>query len=150
MGQGLNIVAFNFAPSQSELVNRSAFPLLIANIVTSFRSEGRIPLGATLPEGAVRLEGEREVPARAADVPGLYRVGSNISTASLLSGEESRLPTPAATAPTETNATPGAARATPFAFWFILLALLFLLAEWLLWSRGRQGWTWKRQTKGEG
>ncbi len=137
----LNIIAFNFSPSQSELVNRSAFPLLIANIITSFRNENSLPLGTALPDGAVKLEGEQETAASVADVPGFYRMNSTVYTASLLAAEESRLPTPDIVNTTQTGASQGSRRATPFAFWLILLALLFLLAEWLLWSRGRNGWT---------
>ncbi len=137
----LHIIAFNFAPSQTELVNRSAFPLLIANIITSFRSEGRLSLGAALAAGSVRLEGERELPATIADTPGLYRTDNTIYTASLLNAEESRLPTPTTSTSSQVATSQGSSRATPFAFWLILVALLFLLAEWLLWSRGRNGWT---------
>jgi hypothetical protein len=137
----LNVIAFNFSPSQSELVNRSAFPLLIANIITSFRNESQLSLGATLPEGAVRLEGEQEVAASVADVPGLYEIANTVFTASLLNAEESRLPAPEIVETTQTGTNQGSRRATPFAFWLILLALLFVLAEWLLWSRGRSGWT---------
>jgi hypothetical protein len=136
----LKIIAFNFAPSQSELVNRSAFPLLMANLVTSFRLEGNLPLGTPLAEGAVRLEGDSETPASVADVPGFYQVGNTIYTASLLNAEESRLTPPALTPQTSTTPSARSARATPFAFWFIVLALAALLAEWLLWSRGRRGW----------
>jgi hypothetical protein len=136
-----NVIAFNFSPSQSELVNRSAFPLLIANIIASFRNESQLSLGATLPEGAVRLEGEQEVAASVADVPGLYEIASITFTASLLNAEESRLPAPEIVETTQAGTSQGSRRATPFAFWLILLALLFVLAEWLLWSRGRNGWT---------
>lgn len=144
----LNVIAFNFSPSQSELVNRSAFPLLVANIITSFRNESQLPLGATLAEGAVRLEGDREVATSIADVPGIYRLDNTIYTASLLNAEESRLPVPVLTetTPERTNAQ-SSSRATPFAFWLILFALLFVLAEWLLWSRGRNGWTIFRRQK---
>jgi Aerotolerance regulator N-terminal/von Willebrand factor type A domain len=138
----LNVIAFNFSPSQSELVNRSAFPLLIANIITSFRNENRLILGTPLAAGAVRLEGEKETSTSLADVPGLYRIDNTIYTASLLNAEESRLPTTVLSETTgETTTAQGSRRATPFAFWLILLALLFVLAEWLLWSRGRNGWT---------
>jgi Ca-activated chloride channel homolog len=138
--ENLRLVAFNFAPSQSELVNRSAFPLLIANIVTSFRLEGRLPLGTPLAEGAVRLNGEEEIPARVADEPGFYRADNIIYTASLLNAGESRLTPPESVTQTSTTPLARSARATPFAFWFIVLALAALLAEWLLWSRGRSGW----------
>jgi hypothetical protein len=137
----LNIIAFNFSPVQSELVNRSAFPLLIANIVMSFRNEGRLALGAVLPESAIRIEGEQEVAASITDVPGLYEIANTVYTASLLNAEESRLPAPEITETTGAETNEGSRRATPFAFWLILLALLFVLAEWLLWSRGRNGWT---------
>jgi Ca-activated chloride channel homolog len=138
--ENLRLVAFNFSPLQSELVNRSAFPLLVANIVTSFRLESSLPLGTPLPEGAVRLEGEEETFARVADVPGLYRADNILYTASLLNAEESRLTPPETVTQTSTTPLARSARATPFAFWFIVLALAALLAEWLLWSRGRGGW----------
>jgi Ca-activated chloride channel homolog len=137
----LNIVAFNFAPSQSDLVNRSAFPLLMANIVASFRNESLLPLGVSLPEGTVRLEGEREVPSSIANVPGIYRSSTQSYTASLLSAEESRLPSPVIAESSAASSGEGSSRPTPFAFWLVLLALAAVLAEWLLWSRGRSGWT---------
>jgi hypothetical protein len=137
---GLNIVAFNFAPSQSDLVNRSAFPLLIANIVASFRNESLLPLGVSLPEGTVRLEGEREVGSSLTDVPGIYRSSTGSYTASLLSAEESRLPSPVIAESSTASSGEGSSRPTPFAFWLVLLALAAVLAEWLLWSRGRSGW----------
>jgi hypothetical protein len=138
----LHLIAFNFFPSQSELVNRSAFPLLMANIVTSFRNENQLALGTTLAEGTIRIEGEEENAASVADAPGLYRIDNTLYTASLLNAEESRLPTPTTVeAAGETTPAQTTRRATPFAFWLILLALLFVLAEWLLWSRGRNGWT---------
>lgn len=147
----LNVIAFNFSPSQSELVNRSAFPLLVTNIITSFRNESQLPLGATLPEGAVRLNGEQAVTASVADAPGLYRIDNTVYTASLLNAEESRLPAPAPVAETtQTGTNQGSSRATPFAFWLILFALLFVLAEWLLWSRGRNGWTIFTSSKARG
>ena len=137
---GLNIVAFNFAPSQSDLVNRSAFPLLMANIVASFRNESLLSLGVSLPEGTVRLEGEREVTSSFTDVPGIYRSSTGSYTASLLSAEESRLPSPTLAENSTSSAGEGSSRPTPFAFWLVLLALAAVLAEWLLWSRGRGGW----------
>jgi hypothetical protein len=146
----LNILAFNFSPSQSELVNRSAFPLLIANIVTSFRNEGQLALGTALPEGAGRIEGEREVAASITDVPGFYEIATTVYTASLLNAEESRLPAPDITETTQAETNQGSRRATPFAFWLILLALLFVLAEWLLWSRSRNGWTIFGRQKAKG
>lgn len=137
---GLNIVAFNFAPSQSDLVNRSAFPLLMANIVASFRNESLLPLGVSLPEGTVRLDGEREIGSSIADVPGIYRSSTQSYTASLLSAEESRLPSPVIAESSASSSGEGSSRPTPFAFWLVLLALAAVLAEWLLWSRGRSGW----------
>ena len=130
------VIAFNFHPQQSDIINRSAFPLLMTNIMNAFRSETQLQLGQRLPEGSVRLEDERQIAAGAAAVPGVYLVNDERFTASLLSGSQTRLPAfselpEVAESPTG----PGSERVRTLAFWLIALALVFLLAEWLLWSR---------------
>ncbi|MGL4611229.1 MAG: vWA domain-containing protein [Trueperaceae bacterium] len=139
-GERLNILAFNFSPSQTELVNRSAFPLLIANSVASFRSEGRLPLGSSLPDNAVRLENEQAITTTQITAPGFYRVNDSLYAASLLSAEESRLPSADITKTSNSTANARSSRSSSFAFWLVVIAFLAIVAEWLLWSRGRKGW----------
>ena len=50
-GQGLSVVAANFNPTQTDMVNRSAFPLLLTNAMNSFRNEASLTLGEPLPGG---------------------------------------------------------------------------------------------------
>ena len=145
--QNFRLVAVNFNPSQTDLVNRSAFPLFLTNIMNSFRNEERLVLGEPLPEGTTLLDGER---AQARDVvsePGLYRLDGQVYAASLLSTAESRLPSyrpaeVAVTPPSEETTT--AERARNAALVLVAASLIFLLAEWALWSRGRRGWTFRR------
>ncbi len=133
----LNVVAANFNPAQSDLVNRSAFPLFVTNVVNGFRDETPLVLGEPLPPGAALLVGEREVPRAQATQPGLYRLDGQTYAASLLSSAESRLSTfqeeTVAPEPEETSQ-----RVRNAALWLVALAALFLTAEWLLWSRGRR------------
>lgn len=92
-----------FHPSQSDLVLRSAFPTLIANLAAAVETTVRLRLGEALPgapvavpEGAV---GQSAVGPAVAGVPGVYRIagqvggvaGETLALASLLSAAESRL-----------------------------------------------------------
>ena len=136
-GPDLNVVAANFNPAQSDLVNRSAFPLFVTNVVNAFRDETPLVLGEPLPPGATLFVGERELPRAQATQPGLYRLAGQTYAASLLSSAESRLASfqgeTVAAEPEETSQ-----RVRDAALWLVALAALFLVAEWLLWSRGRR------------
>jgi len=135
---GRDAVALRFNPAQSDIVHRIAFPILIANIIDAFRGEERLPLGAPLPLGAL-LNGQPAALSRAV-LPGVYTVARNLYTASLQNAEESRLPVarmaPVATAPL----TGQGERAWAGWLWLVLAALVLLVAEWLLWSRGGRAW----------
>ncbi len=140
----LNIIVARFHPTQTDMVSRPAFPILVANVMDAFRGEDRLELGSPLPEGTVMLNGEPTT-LRRATVPGVYGVGDRTYSVSLLSAEESRLPTGmvGATGP-ETDAADNAGVTTSrrqqgLAFWLVLAALLFLVAEWVVWTRGARG-----------
>jgi hypothetical protein len=136
---GRDIVALRFNPAQSDIVNRIAFPILIANIIDAFRGEERLPLGAPLPPQGVLLNGQ-PTPLTRAVLPGVYTVAGELFTTSLQNAEESRLPVaeavPVATAPPVAQGE----RAWAGWLWLVLLALVLLVAEWLLWSRGGRAW----------
>lgn len=135
--QSLYIVAANFNPSQTDLVNRSGFPLFVANVMNAFRDGTPLVLGEPLPQGATLLSDEREVARAVADEPGLYSLNGQTYAASLLSSAESQLPAfamvAAAAEPEEMSQ-----RVRSAALWLVALAALFLVLEWLLWSRSRR------------
>lgn len=144
-----SILLLNFNPSQSDMVNRSAFPLLMTNIMNSFRDEEKLVLGELLAEGAILERGASGQIVNQAktivDSPGIYLMNGEPFTASLLSAGESSL------AVIETPETPPAStsgrsseRVRDIALWLIALATLFLLAEWLLWSRSKTAWAFRR------
>ena len=136
-------VAFSFHPTQNDMVRRVAFPIVMTNIIERYRSESRLPLGTILPasSGAGRvLE------------PGLYTLDSKLYSASLLDANESRLDVAQTVtttdnqannqADTETNTSDVTNTATSeqrleVASILVLIALLLLMGEWWLWSRGR-------------
>lgn len=125
------LIVFPFHPSQTDLTRRAAFPILMANIMQRFRLERRLTLGSTLAP----QEGEG---ARYVLEPGVIELGGERYSASLLSAEQSRIPRAEATSDAPEEAAPGEAvseRQQSFGLWLTLLALLLLLAEWLLWSR---------------
>ncbi len=134
-----DLVYAAFHPSQTDMVNRSAFPLLVANIVGSFREEARLPLGAPLPEGSALLLDAREQARDQASEPGLYLVEGEQVAVSLLSANETRLPGPAPSVASaeEAPATAASEQLWGAALWLVGLALLALLAEWLLFAHGR-------------
>jgi Ca-activated chloride channel family protein len=138
---GLDAVVMRFHPSQTDMINRAAFPFLIANVMDAFRGESRLLMGSPLaaPQGLL-VNGEAAALTRAS-VPGIYRIGDEAFVVSLLSAAQSRLPGPVAE--TVAAAAPGAAegeRQQSFALWLVALALAVLLGEWLLWSRGQGAW----------
>jgi hypothetical protein len=159
-----SILQFGIHPSQSDVVLRPAFPALVANWVAALDSTPRLRLGDTIPgQAAAVLEpgvysvstGERLDSLSGAQVGAAGR-SEPVALVSLLSAEESRLPTGApGPAAREGEAATGADRAAasaasngraPSAYaapslWVTLLlvvALIALAAEWWLYS-GRRG-----------
>jgi hypothetical protein len=129
-GGGRTVLFFPFYPSQTDLVRRPAFPVLLANAVAELRTDAPLPLGTPLGGGARAV------------APGLFEVGERTVAASLLSAAESRLEVtaePRAPADTVRRGEPlpelrGGAR---LPFWLLFVGTTLLLVEWLLWSRGR-------------
>lgn len=86
-----------FHPSQSDLVLRSAFPTLIANVVAAVETTARVRLGEALP--GPPLDAEPEDAGGVVLSPGVRRVRTTVGgvaseltvVASLLSASESRL-----------------------------------------------------------
>lgn len=146
----LELVWARFHPSQTDMVNRQAFPILIANALESFASQRRLTLGQLLPANMPIGVNGQEPQTRFATEPGIYQLGEATLTASLLSASESRLSVPPATAGTETLTEANTAgqlskRQQVLARWLIALALLALAAEWFLWSRAPAfGWLSRR------
>lgn len=157
--EGGTVVQLAFHPAQSDVVLRPAFPALVANLMGTLETTVRVRLGEPLPGGAepVLTPGPHALPpVDAAD--------GGVAYASLLAPEESRLPasgpglpsgaqspaaaTAAATAaasatvgdlsgqPQGAAAAPGGAP-TPVAVVLLGLAVLALVAEWLLFSGGQ-------------
>jgi Aerotolerance regulator N-terminal/von Willebrand factor type A domain len=139
----VHIVAMNAYPGQTDLIRRTAFPLLMANIMEGFRASDQLPLGSPLVEG-VMFEGKNKVGINKTviDQPGLYQIGNQIVSSSLLNAEETRLPSFSAVpvADTPQRGSASVARVRNVALSLLALALIFLLLEWLLWSRTRDGW----------
>ena len=133
---GIEAVALRFNPSQTDLVRRVAFPILMTNLVDTFRGEPRLPLGTPLAGAGAR-----------ATEPGVYTVDGAPYSVSLLSAEESRLVTSSPTQPAQNgaaaaqNATSGGERGRNLGLWLTLIALFVLVGEWLLWS-GMRGGAW--------
>jgi hypothetical protein len=130
----LTVVRAAFHPSQSDMVLRPAFPTLIANVLRTFQGDERLQLGDALPPGAT-LDGDEVGRALA---PGIYRVEGREIGASLLNAAESRLPSPTVAA-SEDGGAEAVDRQRGLGLWLLLVALLALLAEWLLWSGWRPG-----------
>lgn len=128
------VVLFPFHPSQSDIVRRPAFPILMANLMADLRTDAPVPLGTPLGDGL------------RATAPGVVESGGRTFVASLLSAAESRLevtaqaltPPPADPVdPPSPTAQPGARLTSNLPLWLALAGTALLLAEWLLWSRGR-------------
>ncbi len=122
------VLYFAFNPAQSDLPRRPAFPIVLTNALTGFRSEARVPLGTALGGGEYLTE------------PGRLERGGRSYTSAPLPATESRLevtatssdpPRPASTADSDATRDP--------ALWLVAGALFLLLTEWLLWSQGRAG-----------
>lgn len=126
-------VAFSFHPTQNDMVRRVAFPIVMTNIIERYRSESRLPLGTILPADS----GARRVLE-----PGFYTLDGRLYSASLLDASESRLQVArAAVAEEESTETPDTSvtseQRLEVAYILVVIALLLLVAEWWLWSRGR-------------
>lgn len=158
-----------FHPAQSDVVLRTAFPALVANLMGQLDTTVRVRLGEPLPGGTEPVL--EPGPHRALSGVGEGAGGTDLVYASLLAPEESRLPersgvaqgaqgapgmaTPANTpASTPASATAAASEGaegsepvltllersgapTGAALVLLTLALLALLAEWLLFSGGK-------------
>ena len=152
-------IAFTFHPSQSDLVRRSAFPILMANIIRSFSQEKRLPLGSALGNNSstILLNGE-SYPLNDITQPGIYTVDGQNYSSSLLSREESSLAmgdivntsviTQADSNPLinqdsiqNTSAEENTNQRT-FTQALILLAITLILLEWLFWAL-RDGWRFR-------
>jgi hypothetical protein len=136
---GLDVVVLRFHPTQTDMINRAAFPFLIANVMDAFRGESRLTMGSPLSASEGLLVNGEEAALTRASMPGIYRVGEEAFVVSLLSAAQSRLPGPVV-AEAVPEAASGAAegeRQQSFALWLVALALAVLLGEWLLWSRGQ-------------
>lgn len=138
----IEAVAFSFHPTQNDMVRRVAFPIVMTNIVERYRSESRLPLGTMLPAGSS---------TRRVLEPGLYTLDGRLYSASLLDASESRLnidiiqSSVAQNAASEESAVE-TSEVTPVtvseqrlevAYVLVVMALLLLVGEWWLWSRGR-------------
>jgi len=160
---GGSILQFGFHPSQSDVVLRPAFPALVANWVAALDSTPRLQLGETIPGQATAVlepgvysvaTGERLDSLSGAQI-GVTGGSEPVALVSLLSAEESRLPTGALRAATESEAATGAERAAAVAgsnggsarayaapstlvTVLVVVALLALVAEWWLYA-GRRG-----------
>ncbi|MDF1524564.1 MAG: hypothetical protein P1P87_17315, partial [Trueperaceae bacterium] len=122
---GVRALALGVHPTQTDLVFRTAFPTLMANVLDAFRGVERAPLG-TIDDAGARVA-----------TPGVARVDGRLVTVSLLDEAQTRLPGPA---PDDRVAEPAAPlrveRATPFATTLLWVALAALLIEWWAWARG--------------
>lgn len=126
---GRELIYFRFHPSQSDLVRRPAFPIVLANILEGFRSEAQVPLGTALAAGRWLSE------------PGRTEVGGRSYTSAPLPAAESRLSVSAVASAQRMDAgESGESEATRNpSLWLVVGAFVLLLAEWLFWSRGRLG-----------
>lgn len=128
---GREVLYFAFNPAQSDLPRRPAFPIVLTNALTGFRSETQVPLGTALGGGDYLTE------------PGRTERAGRSYTSAPLPAAESRL---------EVTAVPGEPLRREVAttadrevvrpaLWLVAFALFLLLSEWLLWSQGRAGTT---------
>jgi hypothetical protein len=117
--------AFAAHPAQGDLIYRTAFPTLVANLIDRVRGSGRAPLGVR-DDAGVRVH-----------EPGVVRLGGREVGVSLVSERATRIAAPAAD-----DANDGGLgdvrveRPTPLGLWLLLLAALALSAEWWPWAGG--------------
>ena len=127
---GRTVLYFAFNPAQSDLPRRPAFPILLANALTGFRSETQVPLGTALIGGNYLT------------TPGRVTLQGRTYTSAPLPAAESRLTVTAVATPVSKPAASanetGTTEATRNpALWLVAGALFLLVCEWLLWSGGR-------------
>ncbi len=135
--QNVNLVALNFNPSQTNMTKRTAFPLLMTNIISHFRNEGQLILGQRLPTGAVLLKNNREISQDYAIEPGFYKLDGKIYGLSLLSSFESRLDSFVADEKIIVQDSNTSQVSRSLAWWLALLALVFIFIEWLFWAQSQ-------------
>jgi hypothetical protein len=132
----LHALAFNAHPTQTDLIRRTAFPLLMANIMDGFRAGDQVALGSALP-----LESRLENQAKTlSDEPGIYQIGQDFVSSSLLNAEETRLSSFNEVILETQTQSGSVAQVRNVALVLLGLALVCLMLEWLLWSRIRNGW----------
>ncbi len=144
-----NVILLNFNPSQTDMVNRSAFPLLMTNIMNSFRNEAQLTMGQNLnATSLIRNDaGPQNQEKTRVDEAGIYLLDNEPFSASLLSSNESRLPSLEIDLTLEPEPAPTARsseRVRGFAIWLIGIATILLFAEWILWSRSNSPWAFRR------
>ncbi len=135
----LDIIAARFNPLETDMTSRTALPIWLTNVMAVFRGEERLELGSPLPTTETILLNGTVLESSRVLSPGVYRLGEQTYSASLLNAEESRLAPPPPAINNETVESEGSERQQGLAFWLMLLALLALISEWLLWSSGRRG-----------
>jgi len=138
-GKDLNVIALNFHPSQTNMVKRTAFPLLITNIVSYFRAEQELVLGQRLPKNAYYLKDDKELAVVQAERPGFYKIDNGLFAASLLSSNETRLATfsPRPEAESKRGTLSRSKVVKTIAWLLVIVAFILILLEWVLWSRAK-------------
>jgi len=134
----INLVALNFNPSQTNMTKRTAFPLLMTNIISHFRSDEQLVLGQKLTANSLLLKDGREISRSYADSPGFYKIDDKIYAVSLLSSFESKLTSFQPEEKVISRADQGSQINRSMAWWLVFLALLMILAEWFLWARNNK------------
>ena len=132
----ITVVALNFHPSQSNLKNRNAFPILVTNTMRQFKQDRSLPLGTPLLAENVLFNGESTADKRAYDI-GIYNLNNINYSVNLLNAAESRL------ALVDTNLVKNVSNqeAEPIKsevaleLWLLVGALGFLVLEWFWRSR---------------
>lgn len=120
---------FGGHPAQSDLIFRTAFPTLIANVADALRGSAQAPLGVRDDAGERVLN------------PGVARVAGREVSVNLLNEAATRIAAPDIHAlpqlqPTTLSGDSRVTRPTPLALWLLLLAGLALTAEWWPWVWG--------------
>ncbi|MEZ4605512.1 MAG: BatA and WFA domain-containing protein [Deinococcales bacterium] len=117
------VLFLNFHPDESDLVRRSAFPILIANVVNAARAGKQLPLGS-----------------QGITIPGVYELNGEHYSLNLFNQQESQLiPSAPLAAGPVAQVTTLQERQAPLALWLLALLLVTLLAEWLLFNLRHQG-----------
>lgn len=136
--QNVNLIALNFNPAQTNMTKRTAFPLLMTNIISHFRNEDQLILGQRLAADAVLLKDSREISQDYAIESGFYKIDGKVHGLSLLSSFESKLDSfqPEEITLSKEDNTSQVSRS--LAWWLVLLALVFIFIEWVLWSQANK------------